>query len=282
MSSNPKSNKPIGIFDSGAGGLTVAKEIIKELPSESLIYFGDVLRIPYGERTSEELAVLSRKIIDFLLTHDIKALVVACGTISSRIFHTVSGFVPQDMPVLEIVNPVIQGTLGVRRDDSLFGPSANTAALKIGLIATEGTINSGTFQNAILKARPEAEVMAVNCPLFVHLAEEGWFGGEVTDLTAQIYLEPFIQFNPQALILGCTHYPLLSDSISKVLPSTKLINPAEYLALDLKQKLKSLNLLSDDRNPKHKFYVTAKKEKFDKLAATILGISCDSVITKLS
>jgi len=245
--------KPIGIFDSGVGGLTVAKEIMVAMPNQPLIYFGDCLKAPYGDRTDGELLEFSRRIIDFLLTKDVGAIVVACGTISTRIFTEMRQFVPSHIPVYEMLSAGVKAVTEASKTG------------KIGVIATEGSVASGSFESSILAARPDATVKLVACPLFVPLVEEGWVNNQVADLTAQIYLQEFATSDTDTLLLGCTHYPLLSESIAKVLPNITLVNPAKYIADSLHRSDKPSPCL-----PVHQFYVSGKQQKFDKIAKNIL------------
>lgn len=252
----PKNSlKPIGIFDSGVGGLTVAKEIMLAMPQQPLVYFGDCLKAPYGDRTDEELLQFSRRIVDFLLAKDVGDIVVACGTISTRIFPQMREFVPNHIPVYEMLSAGAKSVTGASKTG------------KIGVIATEGSVASGAFERAILSIRPDSEVKSVACPLFVPLVEEGWVDNGVADLTAQIYLEEFAKSGIDTLLLGCTHYPLLSKSISKALPWVNLVNPAKYIANSLDK-----TDLNCPNSPIHQFYVSAKQEKFDKIAKNILPV----------
>jgi len=269
--------KPIGIFDSGVGGLTVAREIMAVLPERPIVYYGDCLRVPYGERTPEDLTGIARGIIDFLLGKDIGALVVACGTISSSIFDTVKGFVPLGMPVMGMVEPGVRGVLEVTKNN------------RIGIIATEGSVRAKGFESAILQARPKASVTAVTCPLFAYIVEEGWVDNAVSDEASRIYMEPFRDTGIDTLLLGCTHYPLLAGSIGRALPEgVQLVDPAVYLAKELARELgieqgrpvrARAHLSSVPTTVAgHKFYVSARQEKFDRMAKMVLGIDVKSVL----
>ncbi|MCL2350040.1 MAG: glutamate racemase [Defluviitaleaceae bacterium] len=256
-------NRPIGIFDSGVGGLTVAKQVMAQLPNEQIIYFGDCLRVPYGEKSSEELAGFSRDIINFLLSKDAKAIIVACGTISSRIFDLVKTFAPNGIPIFGMLEPGVRAALDATRSGN------------IGIIATEGSINSRGFENAIVRANPNANVTGVACPLFPHLVEEGWFDNAVADMTAQIYMEDFGSKNIDTLLLGCTHYPLLSSSIAKALPAhVVLVDPAAQLVKELAQTISH----AENRSSSHEYYVSGKKDRFDKVAKAILGHGISSIL----
>ncbi|MCL2753724.1 MAG: glutamate racemase [Defluviitaleaceae bacterium] len=253
-------NRPIGIFDSGVGGLTVAKQIIATMPNEQIIYFGDSLRMPYGERDADDLEQLSRRIINFLMSKNIKALVVACGSISSKIFDRVRLQVPQGFPVFEMVTPAITATLAATKNQ------------KIGVLATAGTINSGTHERLIKQALPNAEVTAVAAPLFAPLVEEGWVDNDVADMTAKIYLKPFSNIGIDTLLLACTHFPLMNTAIAKALPKgITIIDPAVQLANDICCQIKERAADCRPYDVANEFYVTAKREKFDQIAHLVLN-----------
>lgn len=259
-------NKAIGIFDSGVGGLTVAKQIINTLPNEDIIYFGDSLRAPYGSRSVSELQQFSRQILDFLLSNNVKALVVACGTISARVFDCVADMAG-DVPIIGMVEPGVAEALNT------------TKTGRIGVVATEGTVLSKAHEKAILAANRGCFVTSVACPLFVPLAEEGWVDNEVADLTAKIYLSEFAPGNVDTLVLGCTHYPLLIKSIGKAVGSeVSIVDPAVGLAHQLKHILEEKGMLKEDGEPEYKFYVSGSKEKFDKMTVLALGKSYASEV----
>lgn len=266
---NKLNSRPIGIFDSGVGGLTVARQIFEALPNEEIVYLGDSLRAPYGDRPPDVLAAFSREIIDFLLKHSIKALVVACGTISAKIFDQVQQMC--DLPVQGMVPPGVKAAL------------AATKTGRIGVVATAGTVASQAHKAAIHALRPDASVVAVACPLFVPLAEEGWLDNPVAEMTAQIYMSAFKNSGIDTLLLGCTHYPLLISSIKKALPGdVAIIDPAATLAQNLKKTLESNGLLKTDQAaPSHRFYITAGKEKFDKISRLALGRKFEASVVKL-
>jgi len=262
-------NKAIGIFDSGVGGLTVAKQIINTLPHEDIIYFGDSLRAPYGSRSASELQQFSRQILDFLLSYKVKALVVACGTISARVFDCTANMAG-DVPIIGMVEPGVTEALNA------------TKTGRIGVIATEGTIESKAHEKAILAVKQGYSVTSVSCPLFVPLAEEGWVDNEVADLTAKIYLSGLASAGIDTLVLGCTHYPLLIKSIKKAVgDGVSIIDPAASLANRLKCMLEEKSLLKEDGKPEYNFYVSGSKEKFDKMMALVLGKSYMSEVVRL-
>ena len=258
------SDKPIGIFDSGVGGLTVARQIMAALPHKKLIYFGDSLRAPYGSRRPEELMQFSREIIDFLLAKDIGALVVACGTISATVFDAIEQMV--DVPIVGMVDAAVDAALKATKTN------------RIGLIATAGTIASRAHEKAVADKRANATLKVAACPLFVPLVEEGWLDNDVARLTAQKYLAELVESDIDTLILGCTHYPLLMDSIKAALPeNVNIIDPAVRLAANLAAALRG----GSDLQPAHEFYISGNKDKFDQISYIALGRSFDAQIVSL-
>jgi len=248
-------NRPIGIFDSGVGGLTVARQIMAAMPGRRLVYYGDSLRAPYGGRQPAELINFSREIIDFLLTKDIGALVVACGTISATVFDIVKQMAG-DMPVVGMVDAAVDAALQA------------TSHGQIGLIATAGTVASRAHEMAIKAKRPNAKIIAKACPLFVPLVEEGWLDNDVAKLTAKKYMSDIAKSGIDTLILGCTHYPLLAGSIKAAIPADiTIIDPAVQLAQNLKDMIGNGN----EESPKHEFHVSGDKDKFNQLSYIALN-----------
>jgi glutamate racemase len=205
-------NKPIGIFDSGVGGLTVLRALCERMPDEHYIYLGDTARLPYGTKTADTVRRYALNAAAHLIGHQIKLLVVACNTASSFALEEVAADSP--VPVVGVVRP------GVRA--ALF-----TGAQRVGVIGTEGTIRSAAYQEALAGLGPAVEVRTAACPLFVPLAEEGWGDHSVTDQVARHYLAPLLEWGAEALILGCTHYPLLRPSLRRVVgPEIQLVDSA--------------------------------------------------------
>lgn len=261
--------RPIGIFDSGAGGLTVAKEVMGLMPNENIIYFGDSLRAPYGSRSDQELIAFSREIITFLMSRDIKALVVACGTISTRIFDHIKEMMPQGFPIFEVASPGAKAAANASKSGN------------IGIIATQGTVESKTFERLILELNKDAKPTSKACPLFVPLVEEGEVGSKKADDIAKEYLSHFDDRDIDTLILGCTHYPFLVESIKKALGyGVVIVNPAEQLAYDVKDELKKKGMLSDTCNPSLEFFVSGDKEKFEMNLTSIIKGQNDIKILK--
>lgn len=239
---------PIGIFDSGVGGLTVMKEIMNELPDESILYLGDTARVPYGTRSPETVIRYSYESAQFLMSKGIKLLVVACNTSSSvslellrERFH---------MPVVGVIEP------GAR------AAAASTRAKRIAIIGTETTINSGSYEQAIRAIDKSIKVTGIACPLFVPLVEEGWFDGEVATLVAEKYLHKLKYDGFDTLVLGCTHYPMIKNVIANVVRAT-LIDSAVETAKEVRHILERDKMLRKKRRkPYREFFVTDAPEKF--------------------
>ena len=222
--------KAIGIFDSGVGGLTVLKELIKTLPQEDTIYFGDSARFPYGTKSPETIVRYSLEIASFLSSREIKLLVVACNTASAVALEALNQELT--IPVVGVIEP------GARRAVSV------TRTGKIGVIGTEGTIRSGAYAKAIKRINPAVEVLTRSCPLFVPLAEEGWIENEVARLTARTYLRGLKEEGVDTLVLGCTHYPLLKGIIAEVMgEGVSLVDSGEETARTVTSILSQRELL---------------------------------------
>lgn len=252
---------PVGVFDSGVGGLTVAREIMRQIPNERIVYFGDTARVPYGSKSRETIIKYSRQILRFLQTQQVKAIVVACNTASAYALDELEK--ETDIPIIGVVKP---GARVAARE---------TKNGKIGVIGTEGTIGSQIYTNYIKKLRPEVSVIGKACPLFVPLVEEGLLKDPVTDEIAMRYLSELIDVGIDTLILGCTHYPLIRSTVRKIMgEEVTLVNPAYETAIELKQLLTQKGLdnpeaphLGTDR---YRFYVSDAAEKFQRFANSIL------------
>ncbi len=262
-------NAPIGVFDSGVGGLTVAREIMRQIPNEKIVYFGDTARVPYGSKSKDIITKYSRQIIRFLLTENVKAIVIACNTASALAIDTMQK--EFDIPIIGVVKPGAKAA------------AATTVNGNIGLIGTEGTIHSGMYTEFIKSIKPEANVIGKPCPLFVPLVEEGMWHDTITDQVAERYLNEFKDKNIDTLIMGCTHYPLLRSTIGKVMgQGVNLVNPAYETAIELKRLLERDNLanVGDIESPSsmYSFYVSDATEKFKAFANSILPF--DITMTK--
>lgn len=251
--------KPIGIFDSGIGGLTVVKQLMKLLPSEQLIYFGDTARIPYGTKSKKLIEQYAIEDARFLLRYDIKALVVACNTASSLAMDVLLDYL--DIPVIGVVMPGAEAAIKLTRNK------------KIGVIGTIATINSNSYTIQIHKRLKEAKVYAQPCPLLVPLVEEGWLNDEVTIMTLKKYLPEMISEQVDTLILGCTHYPLLDKTIQKIMGNhVKLIDSGKETAKAVKRVLIETNLLNQsDKIGPDKFFISDIPMKFEEIGSRFLG-----------
>jgi len=248
----------IGVFDSGVGGLTVVRELMRHMPNEEIIYFGDTARVPYGSKSKETVTKYARQIVNFLLSKDVKAVIIACNTVSSNSYHDlVAEF---DIPIIEMVSHGVGMCLDVTNNNT------------IGVIGTEATIRSRAYEHLITQKRPKAAVYAKACPLFVPLAEEGWSGNTVAQLTAEIYLQELIDRKIDSLILGCTHYPLLLECIRRAVGGIHIVNPAEAAAAHVSRFLHANGIERDCTTaPRHTFYVSDNTHKFDRICQLVLG-----------
>lgn len=258
-------NAPVGVFDSGVGGLTVAREIMRQMPDETIVYFGDTARVPYGSKSKETIITFSRQIVKFLQTKNVKAIVIACNTASAMALETVSEEL--DIPVIGVVKP------------GAYTAAQSTKNNRIGVIGTEGTINSGIYTEYLREIKPNVQVFTKACPLFVPLVEEGLLYDSVTIEIADRYMSELKGYDIDTLVLGCTHYPLIRHTIQKVMgDNVNLVNPAYETAKSLKEVLIKNKLVSKKRMYEHKFYVSDSAEKFKAFANTILP--CDVMETK--
>jgi glutamate racemase len=250
-------NKPIGIFDSGVGGLTVLKEIEKILPYEDIVYFGDTARVPYGNKSKSTIIKFSIENILFLLRKKVKIVVVACNTSSSLALDYLKKTF--NIPILGVIEAGIRKAIEVSKNK------------RIGIIGTQATIESKSYQKQILKKDKTIKVYAHSCPLFVPLVEEGIVHGKIVREIIRIYLKPLKEKGVDTLILGCTHYPLLKKEIGLYLKRVNIINSAEQVALYVKDILKKKNILNDKRRSrKIDFYLTDEVKNFLKLARLFL------------
>ena len=244
-------NRPIGIFDSGVGGLTVAEEVMRVLPDEDIVYFGDTARVPYGSKSKETVTLFSKQIVRFLLTKQVKAVIVACNTASSNSLESLKETF--SIPLFGVVEPGAREAVKTTRNQ------------KIGVIGTNSTINSAAYARLIQKSNPSIQVFSKACPLFVPLAEEGWLDTEVTALTAQTYLSPLCEKGIDTLVLGCTHYPLLRQMIQKTVGNgIHLVDPAAATANEVRQYFQKNNMLHEkNATPNRVFYVSDMTGTFD-------------------
>lgn len=256
---------PIGVFDSGIGGLTVARELIRTLPSEGIVYLGDTARVPYGIRSPETVRRYAREGAGFLLSRGIKLLVVACNTVSAVGIEAIRSISP--VPVVGVIQP------------EALAAASMTRKKRVGVIGTEATVKSGAYARAINLADPEVEVTSRPCPLFVPLVEEGWLEGEVPEMVAGKYLGELVEKDVDALVLGCTHYPLLKPVISRVMgPGVMLVDSATETARKVKETLAQGGLEAPARrDPPRQFRVTDYPEKFKNVGEMFLGTAIHDI-----
>ena len=256
--------RPIGVFDSGLGGLTVVKELYRYLPKEDIVYFGDTGRVPYGTRSREIIRKYAFEDEQFLLKQGVKLIIAACGTVSS-----VASDLAEDLPVpyFEVVSHAAKAAVEATRNG------------KIGVIGTNATIKSGKHAEHIKKLMPEATVTACSGPLFVPLVEEGWHSPDdiVVLETVKRYLKPIIDAGADTLILGCTHYPVLREAIAKVVGAcVTLVDAGTATAAAVKEFLNEKEMLNEkSENGTHSFFVSDKPETFTRIASDLLGKSID-------
>ena len=260
-----ENEKPIGVFDSGIGGLTVVKRIASALPNENIIYFGDTARVPYGSKSNLTVIEYSLQDAQFLIDKGVKAIVVACNTVSSIALKEIRDHF--NVPVIGMIEP---------------GAKAAHAATKngrIGVIGTRATINNRAYSEAIKNLNAKFEVIEKPCPLFVPLAEEGWIDHRATYEIAEEYLKEMREQNIDTLVLGCTHYPILSNVIQKVIGSgVKLIDSGVASAEIVEDELAKINLLaSKESGGQNEFYVSDIPSKFKEVAELFLGQKIDRV-----
>jgi glutamate racemase len=258
---------PIGVFDSGIGGLTVAREIMRQLPHERIIYFGDTARVPYGPKSPETVRRYAREITGFLRDEGVKAVVVACNTATAHALDALRA--EQPVPVIGVVEPGARAAV------------AATSGRRIGVIGTVGTIASGAYERAIRALAPDAAIVARPCPLFVPLIEEGWVDKEASRLIAAEYLGPVADAHIDTLVLGCTHYPLLKGLIGETVGrEVKLIDSAEQTAAATRAELDRLGLLAPTGpTPAHRFIASDAPQQFLALGQRFLGAAIDRVET---
>ena len=254
----------VGVFDSGVGGLTVLKALRSLLPAESFLYLGDTARVPYGSKSKETVTRYSLAAARFLAGKGIKLLVVACNTASALALEDLKGAL--DVPVIGVIGPGIRAAASATRSG------------KIGVIATEATIESRAYDQALRRALPRAKVLGVACPLFVPLAEEGWWSHPVTRAVAREYLKPFRRGGWDTLILGCTHYPLLKPVLREAAgPAVRLIDSAEEAAKEAREMMAESRIAAPGGRGSLRFFASDGPARFSRLARRFLGASAADV-----
>lgn len=262
-------NRSIGVFDSGLGGLTAVKQIMRELPKESIVYFGDTGRVPYGTRSEETIIKYSKNDVNFLLEKGVKLIVVACGTVSSVALSTLKK--EYDIPIIGVVESATNAAL------------SKTKNRKIGIIGTPGTIKSGSYARLIKGVNPDVKTFSVACPLFVPLVENGHFDTPVAKLVIEEYLAPIKKEGVDTLILGCTHYPLLKKSISEFMGAdVTLIDAGAEVAKLLKAYFEENDLwCKDDAQKQYSYYVSDNVDGFETLGGIFLEKKIDGLVEKI-
>lgn len=258
---------PVGVFDSGVGGLTVLEAVARHLPGESTVYLGDTARLPYGPKSPDTVSRYASEAAAFLGEKGVKLMVVACNTASARALPGLAEEVP--FPVVGVVRP------GARE------AAERSEGGRIGVIGTRGTVESGAYQDAILRLRPDVEIRSAACPLFVPLVEEDWTDGIVARLVARRYLDPLLRDRVDTLVLGCTHYPHLRTLLSRVAgPGVELVEPAAATAGAVADELEERGLEAPDGGEaERRYYVTDDAERFRSLAGRWMGESIDHLET---
>jgi len=247
-------NQPIGIFDSGVGGLTVAQAIKQILPSESIIYFGDTAHLPYGDKSAEAITSYSKRITEFLLEHNSKAVLIACNTASASAFETLKKDFGDKTILIDVIDPVVD-YLGSRNFK------------KIGVIGTKRTISSGTYEKKIRELSPSTNVISLATPLLVPMIEEGFIFDDISNAIIRSYLSNESLAGIQGLILGCTHYPIIKNQISKIFNfNVEVVDSARIVAMKMRETLEAKNLLNDTGKVKDQFYVSDYTDYFEKIA----------------
>jgi glutamate racemase len=248
----------IGVFDSGLGGLTVVHELREQLPNEQIIYLGDTLRCPYGSRSIEAIRHFTAEVTNFLLQKNVKMIVVACNTVSSVALDVVEKLAGK-IPVLGVVQPGCEAAVH------------HSADKKIGIIGTRATISAGAYGRGIRAIDKDITVYEKACPLLVPLVEEGFTNPPVVDIVLEEYLDELIDYGIDSLVLGCTHYPLISNAIHRVLGGRiEVIDSAWWSAREAKSILKEGNLLSDKKSSEDHFYATDMTDQFQRIASNFL------------
>jgi glutamate racemase len=247
-------NRPIGVIDSGVGGLTVVKEIMRQLPKEEIIYIGDTARCPYGPRTQEEVRTFTWELVTALLQRQIKMLVIACNTATAAALEEIQAKLT--IPVLGVIHPGARAALKATKNQT------------VGIIGTEGTVKSGAYVKALHSINDAINVTSIACPTFVPLVESGQLDGENAEQVVEAALKPLMTTTIDTIILGCTHYPLLKPLIEKVMPEDiAILSSGDETALEVSTVLYHRNLLyTGERKPKHQFYTTGKSLQFQRIA----------------
>lgn len=256
-------NRPIGFFDSGIGGLTSVTHIMKSLPSEKIIFYGDTARTPYGSKSPETIRQFTMQIGDFLVNKGVKMIVIACNTVSATCLEDLRAKYP-DIPVIGVISPTAKELVKLCDEKD-----------NIGIIATKVTVKTNAYENKIKSLKPEMNLYSKACPAFVPLIEEGIIDNEIMDLTIKYYLDDFVKENDiNTLVLGCTHYPLIAKNIQRIYPGMKIINSSKEVATAVRMELEKYDMFAEERDPQdmeNVFYASDLSENFVNMIELILG-----------
>lgn len=248
-------SRAIGVFDSGVGGLTVVKNIIKQLPNEDIIYFGDIARIPYGTKSKETIQKFAAQTAKFLVKCDVKVIIIACNTISALAKDIVKE-IAKDIPVIDVISVAVESVNNFEH---------------IGVLATPATVNSHAYTQKILLQNPKAKVYPQACGLFVSMIEEGFIAGDIAQIIAKEYLINFKDKKLDCMILGCTHYPMIKETLTNILTEVKFIDPSYLATIELKKLFLKREISNNSvNNGKHKFFVTDIPHMFKKIGEMFL------------
>lgn len=262
-------NRPIGVFDSGLGGLTCIPNLFGELPEERVIYFGDTARTPYGSKAISTVKTYTNQIADFLASKDVKMMVIACNTISATCLPQLVQRFPE-IPILGIISPAAQKIAQICTEEN-----------HVGIIATKVTIASGVYTESIQDLHPGLHVHTKATPAFVPLIEEGIIDNEIMDLTIRHYMDQFMEENQiDTLVLGCTHYPLIRKNIMRLYPNLQIVNPSYEIVARIKQVLTDRNLLAANNDRENIFYASDLSENFVNMIQNILKTEKSDLILK--
>lgn len=251
-------NRPIGFFDSGLGGLTCITPLMRTLPEEKVIYFGDTARTPYGSKAPSTIKTFSMQIADFLVSQDVKMLVIACNTISAICLDDLRERFP-DIPIIGIIEPAAERVARVTSIDN-----------HVGIIGTKATIASGAYKKALMRHNNELNIASIACPAFVPLIEEGIINSDIMDLTIRYYMEDFILENRiDTMVLGCTHYPLIRNHIERIFPDVRIVNPSEEIVSSIRDELFRRDMFASKSDFTNTFYASDLSENFLKMIERI-------------
>lgn len=262
-------NRAIGIFDSGLGGLTCVKKVMEIMPSEDIVYFGDTGRVPYGTKSPDTIVKYAGQIINFLESFDIKYIIIACGTASSAVLPMIKDKIKTE--IIGVLEPTCEIAAEITKNN------------KIGVLGTQGTINSDKYRQTINRINPSIEVFSKACPMFVPLVENGYTKGEVTRIIVEEYLTPIKESGVDTLILGCTHYPLLRDEIQSFMgDEVRLVDSGAAAAISAKKYFERENLLCDPKKSgTAQYYVSDTVKGFEELGSVFLDKHIEGSVKKI-